>query len=564
MGIGNLFGGSEVKIIITAVDKFSTTMKSARAQLQGMTVAMSALGVAAAAGLGIALKTAIDFETAFTGVRKTVELSEKEFGVLEQRFKDLSTEIPVTFVELSRIGELAGQLGVSGVEDLTKFTDTIARIAVTTNLTAEDAATSFARIANIMQEPIENIDRMGSVVVELGNNFATTESEIVTFATRMAAAGKTVGISTQEIFGIATAFTSVGIQAELGGSAIIRVLNEMNKSVLTSDENLALFAKTAGLSIQEFEELFRKDAAGAFAAFVQGLTDEGVVAAQVLDGLELGSVRIVQAFTSVSQAGDLITRSIGTANDEFEKNNALTKESANRFGTLASQIQVAKNRLLLVAEALGENLAEQLIPFVEDGGLLDRLTQKFLDLSEPQQDFINNLLGVTAGLGAVAIGMRIFGVASASAFASVALIIGFLALGITIFQNWEFAQAKVAQATVSAWNIIVDAIQGSINIILKSIFALISLLNAIPGVDITIPQIDLSGARAQQVSLAERLAKQSLPLGLSQDFTPIPPEDLLKQFGGTKEPFVFNITVEIDGTEVAKSLQTQLQNSTTT
>jgi hypothetical protein len=34
-----------------------------------------------------------------------------------------------------------------------------------------------------------NIDRLGATIVDLGNNFATTEADIVNFASRIAGAG---------------------------------------------------------------------------------------------------------------------------------------------------------------------------------------------------------------------------------------------------------------------------------------------------------------------------------------------------------------------------------------
>lgn len=48
------------------------------------------------------------------------------------------------------------------------------------------------------------------------NNFATTESDIVSMANRLAASGTLAGLTNQEILGLATAMSSVGIEAEAG------------------------------------------------------------------------------------------------------------------------------------------------------------------------------------------------------------------------------------------------------------------------------------------------------------------------------------------------------------
>ena len=125
---------------------------------------------------------------------------------------------------------MGGQLGVP-TQDLLAFTEAVAMLSVSTNLTSEAAATDFARISNITQEPLKNIDRMGSTVVALGNNFATTEREIVNFTTNIAGAGEIVGLTTSQIFAISTAFTSVGIEAEAGGTATQKVLLAINNAV---------------------------------------------------------------------------------------------------------------------------------------------------------------------------------------------------------------------------------------------------------------------------------------------------------------------------------------------
>ena len=88
---------------------------------------------AIAAPLFLGARAAVTYESAFAGVRKTVEASEAEFGRLSDNILGLSATIPVAATNLAGIGEMAGQLGVKGVENLTKFIDTTARIAVTTN-----------------------------------------------------------------------------------------------------------------------------------------------------------------------------------------------------------------------------------------------------------------------------------------------------------------------------------------------------------------------------------------------------------------------------------------------
>lgn len=220
------------------IDALSGKLKDIGSEITSIGVRMAKIGAVPTAGLVFATKAAIDFESAFAGVRKTIDASEEEYEVLEQKLRDMAKTMPIAQGELAKIMEIAGQLGVRGVEELTKFTDTIARISESTNLTTETAATSLARIANIMREPLINIDRMGSAVVDLGNNFATTEAEIVEFANRIAGSGKIAGLATKDIFSIGTAFSSVGVQVEAGGTAVQKVLMAMTQAASGSTSEL--------------------------------------------------------------------------------------------------------------------------------------------------------------------------------------------------------------------------------------------------------------------------------------------------------------------------------------
>jgi len=369
-------GGATVSVVINAVDSFSKTFAMANKSLAAIGVGITAIGVVGAVGIAAVTKTAIEFESAFAGVRKTVELSEAEFAKLNQRFKDISTSTPVTFVELSKIGELAGQLGVNGVDNLEKFTKTIADISVTTNLTSEQAATDFARIANIMQIPLDQVDRMGATIVDLGNNFATTEAEISLFAQRVAGAGKIAGLTTADIMAIGTAMSSVGVRAEAGGTAVQKMLIKMNTSVQQGGDELEVFAQTAGYSAEEFQRVWQEDASTAFGSFVTGLGSQGDAAISTLEELGMSDVRLVRSFLSLANAGNLVTDTFDTANKAWEENNALTEEANKRYETAQSQMIIFKNKITAVSDTMGRVMIPVLIKVLDKvGAFLDYLEE---------------------------------------------------------------------------------------------------------------------------------------------------------------------------------------------
>ena len=194
--------------------------------LQYAATALAAGGVASA-------KFAIDFEDNFANVKKTVDGTPEQLEKIRQEIIDMTTvginghsAIPETTAELTELAAAGGQLGIK-TENISKFTETMAMLGTATNLYGEEGAATLAKFANVTKMDQENFDRLGSSIVDLGNNFATTESDIANISMRLAGAGTQIGLSQADILGIATALSSVGIEAEMGGSAFSKAMIAM-------------------------------------------------------------------------------------------------------------------------------------------------------------------------------------------------------------------------------------------------------------------------------------------------------------------------------------------------
>lgn len=216
---------------------------------------------------------AINFESDFAGVKKTIESTAGGFQGLKKELKDLTTQIPLSFEEIAKIAELGGQLGIAK-KDIKEFTKVVANLRTSTNLSTEAAATSLARIANVFQLSSKEYEKLGNVIVQLGNNFATTESEIVDFSTYLMASARTAGFTADEVFAIGATLSSVGIRAEAGGSAFSKAISVINTAVATGDKTVKDFARVARMSAEEFAKQWREKPAEAFTKFVEGLGNE--------------------------------------------------------------------------------------------------------------------------------------------------------------------------------------------------------------------------------------------------------------------------------------------------
>ncbi|QJD87904.1 phage tail tape measure protein [Cohnella herbarum] len=369
---------------------------------------MSLLVTAPLVGLGaLAIKSSIEFESAFAGVRKTVDATEEELQGFRKGILDMSKEIPAAATEIAAVAEAAGQLGIKN-EAILGFTRTMVDLGVATNLSSDEAATALARLANITQMPQENFDRLGSTIVALGNNLATTEADIVAMGLRLAGAGNQVGLTEDQILSFAGALSSVGIEAEAGGSAVSRVMIDMAQAAATGGKAVGGFAAVAGMSASQFQKAFQDDAAGALISFIEGLghmSDAGENVFGVLDDLGLSEIRVRDALLRASGAGDLFRESLEIGSKAWEENNALSNEAAQRYATTESRLKILKNRFDDVIGTIGDALVPVMMEALDAMEPLLKLVSDaanwFANLDSSMQRTIIIIAGIAAAIGPV-------------------------------------------------------------------------------------------------------------------------------------------------------------------
>lgn len=379
---------------------------------------LKVVSTAAAGALAGAGTAAVQFESAFAGVKKT---SDEVFDAngkcvysyqqLEDGIRSMAKEIPASTTEISQVAEAAGQLGIK-TQDVLGFTRVMIDMGNSTNLSAEDAATSIAKFANITglaadtsMTADEKYKKMGSTIVDLGNNYATTEADIMNMATNLASAGTQVGMSESDILALATALSSVGMEAQAGGTAFSKALIEMQLAVETNSDSLKDWADVAGMSTSEFSKKFKEDATGALEAFIEGLSKcggESDSAIKVLNDMGITETRMRDALLRSANASDVFTSAISTGKNAWEENTALTNEASKRYETTASKLAIMKNNLYDAGITLGNIF----LPMIAEGTQkITGLTQKINNLDSGQQRMILGIVGIVAVLSPLLIGI---------------------------------------------------------------------------------------------------------------------------------------------------------------
>ena len=362
------------------------------------------------AGAGLAVKAAIDYESAFAGVKKTVdETATVSYQKLSDGIRQMAKELPASAVEIANVAEVAGQLGIKA-EDILTFSRTMIDMGESTNLSAEEAATAIAKIANILGLTSDEYGRFGASVVDLGNNFATTEKDIVEMTNRLAAGGKLAGLTAPEILGLANAMSSVGIEAEAGGTAMTQTLTAIGNAVsLTtkdSADDLALIAKVAGTTSEEFQKAWKEKPAEALQAFIKGLNtarEQGANMDAILMKLGMTGVRQGNMLKSLALSSDKMSAAVERSNQAWKDNTALTNEANKRYETTESQLKMFRNQLTDIAIEFGGPLIKALRSGLDAVkpwlSKLADLAKKFSSLSTEQQQNI-----IKWGLMAAALG----------------------------------------------------------------------------------------------------------------------------------------------------------------
>ena len=364
--------------------------------IQYASTALAAGGVASA-------KFAIDFEDSFAGVKKTVDATPEQLAKIKQGIIDLSTTgidgrgaIPQTTTELNELAAAGGQLGISQ-ENIIDFTEVMAQMGTATNLVGEEGAATLARFQNVMGVGQNEIRNIGSAIVDLGNHSATTESEIAAMALRMGKYGSSVRMSAADVLGYSAALSSLGIEAQMGGSAIGRTWLSIEKAVANGGEGLKAFAKYSGKSAEEFKEQWNTDSSGAFNGLLKGLQSaENLTVA--LDDLGINNTQDIQAMMALVNGYDLVTESVNRSNTAYQENTALQEEFNAKNETTASKLANTKNNIIEAARSIGETM----LPSIQDASTtVANFAKGLSQMSDEQKKVVVNTGATVIAIGAI-------------------------------------------------------------------------------------------------------------------------------------------------------------------
>lgn len=361
-------------------------------------IAIGAAGIAMSAAFVGSAKAAIDWESAFTGVLKTVNGTPAQLAAIEGGLRSMARSMPTSHAEIAAVAEAAGQLGVN-TDSVVAFTKVMVELGDTTNLSADEAATSIAQMMNIMQSAPSDVDNLGAALVALGNNGASTERDIVQMAQRIAGSGKIIGLSEAQVLAFANAAASVGIEVEAGGSSISTTMTKIAQAVAGGGDELDAFAKVSGQSAEAFAKSFDETPAEAITRFIEGLggiDEAGGNVFGTLERLGLSDIRVSRTLLSLAGSHDLLRESLKMGDEAWAENTALTTEADKRYATTAAQLGILRNKVVDAGISIGDAF---LPAITEATGVLGNTADFVGDLPAP----LRAATGAFTGVGGAAL-----------------------------------------------------------------------------------------------------------------------------------------------------------------
>lgn len=362
---------------------------------------------AATKGLKQSADSAIEFQSSFADVLKTVnDASPEQFGELRDGLLEMSKTVPTTASDLAKIMGLAGQMNVPA-EQLLDFTKKMVDFGNATNITAEEATQDIAQIYNVIGRggDFSDLDNLLSTIVDLGNNTATTEKDIVEMFRNIASASSGVGMTESQMAALAATLSSLGLDKG-GASSISRIMTNINMAVDTNSEKLKEWASVAGMSAKKFSKVWKDDAASGLLAVVEGIArskEEGTSFGETLEDLGIKELRQVDTITRLSNANKDYANNIRLADAAYEEHTALTEEAAKRYETVQSKIQILKNTFQAFAISIGDIM----LPIIEKviAGV-SKISEWLNNLSPQAKQMIAILMGIIASLAPLLLGIN--------------------------------------------------------------------------------------------------------------------------------------------------------------
>lgn len=403
-------GNIAAKETASSINLAASSLPRLRYALYDVATTAGATGAALTALSVGAVTTAASFESAFTGVERSAQLSGDSINQVKDALIAVTRDVPKSFEEIAGIASLGAQMGIAA-DDLAAFSEVVSKFAATTNVSTEQSAMAFGKLGQLLGLNASEYENLASSIAYVGDETNATETQIIAVAEAIGGVAAQAGFSTEYVVGLSASLASLGVPAEQSRGALTRTFQEVARAAAEGGGILDEYANILGVSTTEAKRLADTDMQGFFDQLVVGLsTVPAEDFTKTLDTLNLSDIRVTNTLARLAENAEFSGDAIAKAGTSYREGTYLNISFATTVDDLASKFKFLQNALAEFGNSIGSG-------FIGPVGLaIDIITNLVQGLTEMSKNpFMAWIPVVVTGLGALA-GAALTAVAAVVAF----------------------------------------------------------------------------------------------------------------------------------------------------
>lgn len=339
----------QIKKVESRLKQVRTGTFGFKSAMAGLSKEIKQFGVLAASYLGFEfisgqfrqiIRGTAQLSDQLSDIRKTANLSETEVKALNTELSKLGTRTSTK--DLREIVKVLGQMGFAK-EDLLGSAAAIDKIVVALGDEFGGGAEQITNVLGKLRNSLTDLKTgnaeadllaIGNALNVLGSEGIATAPVVSDMAQRLSGAGGALGLTSGQILGLSAAMEEMGISAEVGGTAVIKILNKIAKDP-------AQFASVAGQSIREFTSLVNTDISQALLLVAQGFNNSKGNVTEFADKLgdaEITGARVLEVMAKLGNNTELAGQKIGVATDALQGQQSIMDEFAIKNENFAATL----------------------------------------------------------------------------------------------------------------------------------------------------------------------------------------------------------------------------------
>jgi TP901 family phage tail tape measure protein len=436
--------------------------KAVGGQSMALGAGMTGAGVVMSAPLVASAQAAMELESAMADVRKVSDFNDTGFKELTAQIQTLSTQVPLTAIELAQItaqgaqdnigGDLLARGDVAGAQKaLIDFARDTSQMSVAFGITADAAADNMSAWRAGLHLTQDGVRELSNQINSLENTTTGgTAAGISEIVTRVGALGGVAGMAGKDVAAIASMMDGLKIPSEVGATGIQNMALALTQGTAATKSQKAAFDQI-GLSAEDVAKRMQMDAQGTILDVFTRISKLDA-AARPAALTQMFGRESIKAIAPMLGSLDLLKDKFDFVNNGANATNSMLNEFERRNKTTANSVKLLQNNMFNAKVTIGEQLSPAISALAN---LLSRVTTRFNEWAQKHPRiaqflviFIAAIAGLLLiigplliGIGAIAFAMGALGITSLAAAAPFLLIglaiAAIIAIGIILWQNWS-------------------------------------------------------------------------------------------------------------------------------